>query len=311
MAKGGEQEPQYFRILPFGARTGPYEVFVSYSHVDEALRDELEAHLSPLSRSGQVSLWHDRRIIPGGDWATEIDEHIESAHVILLLVSPSFIASEYCYGVEMRRAMERHNHKDAIVIPVIVRPCLWDELPFAKLQALPRDGLAITSWTNRDEGYVTVAKGVRRAIQGLMPRDVVSGEERFSPSSLVALRTNFILRRGRTQPGRIHLVTPDVAFINESFMVCGAWELASELEGTPTIANLAVSAGVIVSLDRSSEGSLATIRLTANRGTFSALVRSNPDVNEIVVTLQAPAGLIPVFQSRAIPLVPFPHGDFP
>lgn len=146
------------------------EVFYAYSHQDEALRDELEKHLSTLWRQGIISSWHDRRIGPGTEWEGQIDEHLNVSQVILLLVSSDFLFSNYCYDVEMKRALERHEAGTARVIPVILRACLWDGAPFCKLQALPKDARPITSWPNLDEAFFDVAKGIRAAIQELIPR---------------------------------------------------------------------------------------------------------------------------------------------
>ena len=103
----------------------------------------------------------------GQQWADQISEHLESARIILLLVSSSFLASDYCYGKEMGRALEKHEAGEATVIPVIVRPCDWHGAPFGKLQSLPRDGKAVTSWANKDEAWTDVAKGIRRAVEAL------------------------------------------------------------------------------------------------------------------------------------------------
>jgi hypothetical protein len=137
------------------------QLFYSYAHKDEALRDELEKHLSILKRKGILSTWHDRRITAGSEWANEIDENLNAAQVILLLISPDFIASEYCYDVEMKRALERHAAREALAIPVILRPVDWSDAPFAKLQAVPRDGKPITLWSNPDEAWYDVAKHIR------------------------------------------------------------------------------------------------------------------------------------------------------
>lgn len=143
------------------------EIFYSYSHRDEKLRDELEKHLSILRRQGVISGWHDRRIAPGSDWAGEIDEHLESAQVILLLISSDFLASDYCYDKEMMRAMERHDCGEAAVIPVILRDVDWSGAPFGKLQSLPTDVKAITSWSNLDEAFKNVALGIRKTVDSL------------------------------------------------------------------------------------------------------------------------------------------------
>ncbi|MFL5347356.1 MAG: TIR domain-containing protein [Hyalangium sp.] len=140
------------------------DLFISYSHADEAFRKELEKHLSSLRRDGLIHLWHDREILPGQTWADEIDRHLESAHVILLLISADFIASDYCYATEMKRALERHADGTAVVVPIVLRSCEWHTAPFSKLQALPKDGKAIASWTDRDEAFTDVARGLRRVI---------------------------------------------------------------------------------------------------------------------------------------------------
>ncbi|MCS6192057.1 DnaB-like helicase C-terminal domain-containing protein [Shewanella baltica] len=139
-------------------------IFYSYSHKDEKLRDDLETHLSLLLRKGLISSWHDRCISAGQEWATEIDNNIRSADIILLLVSSDFIASEYCYGKELAIAIDNHEANKSIVIPVILRPTDWEGAPFAKLQALPADAKAVTSWSNYDEAWLNVVKGIKKSI---------------------------------------------------------------------------------------------------------------------------------------------------
>ncbi|MBW4481866.1 MAG: toll/interleukin-1 receptor domain-containing protein [Tildeniella torsiva UHER 1998/13D] len=149
------------------------EVFFSYSHRDEDLRDELEKHLSNLKHQGVIEAWHDRRIDAGSEWAKSIDARLNAAHVILLLVSADFLASQYCYDhedrydLELKQALERHQMGEALVIPVILRPVDWQDAPFGKLQPLPKDGKAVTIWENRDEAFLNVAQGIRQTVQYL------------------------------------------------------------------------------------------------------------------------------------------------
>ncbi|MGH9840656.1 MAG: TIR domain-containing protein [Blastocatellia bacterium] len=150
-------------------------IFISYSHHDDELRQELDKHLSGLRRQGVISVWHDRRIVAGEEWAREIDDNLEAADIILLLVSPDFIASDYCYDIEMKRAVERHDAGEAIVIPVILRACLWQGAPFGKIQGLPRDAKPVASATNRDEAFTEVVTGIQRAIEKLRSRRAGSG----------------------------------------------------------------------------------------------------------------------------------------
>jgi WD40 repeat protein len=147
----------------------PLNVFISYSHKDEDLREELDIHLSNLKRQGKIKAWHDRAIEAGAEWETAIKEQLETAAIILLLISPRFMASDYCYDLEMERAMQRHDKGTARVIPIILKPVDWTNTPFSKLQALPKDGQPITSssWNDRDTAFLDVVQGIRRAIDSL------------------------------------------------------------------------------------------------------------------------------------------------
>lgn len=140
-------------------------VFFSYSHEDEELRNRLEKHLALLKRQGLVEAWHDRRILAGSDLDKAISANLESADIILLLVSADFLASDYCYSREMQRAMERHAAREVAVIPVILKPCDWHSAPFGKLLATPRDGKAVTSWANVEEALADVASHIRKRVE--------------------------------------------------------------------------------------------------------------------------------------------------
>lgn len=142
-------------------------LFFSYAHADEKLRDQLETHLAGLRRQGIISSWHDRRITAGTALGNAIDAHIDAVDVILLLISPDFIASDYCYEREMSRALERHEKGEARVIPVILRPCDWHDLPFGKLLATPTDGRPVTMWPNIDEAFLDVVSAIKRALSEL------------------------------------------------------------------------------------------------------------------------------------------------
>ena len=115
----------------------PVSIFISYSHKDENFRKELAAHLRVLERLGIVTSWHDRRILPGSDWSREIDHHIDQASIVLCLVSADFFDSDYCWEKEMRRALVRHSAKQAVVIPILIRPVAWDRTPLPPSRACP------------------------------------------------------------------------------------------------------------------------------------------------------------------------------
>jgi hypothetical protein len=115
-------------------------------------------------------MWHDRKILAGDDWRGDIDSNLNVADVVTLLVSSDFLASDYCYEKETARAMERHAKEGTLVVPIIVRPCDWHDAPFGTLQAIPQDGKAVTSWTNRDEAWTDVAQRFKIVIRQVIER---------------------------------------------------------------------------------------------------------------------------------------------
>ena len=166
------QENSFLQIIAereylMGSESQPdgIEVFYSYSHVDEELRIQLENHLTILRRKEVITDWHDRKIDAGREWEGEIDAHLNTAHIILLLISSDFIASDYCYNVEMMRAMERHNAGEARVIPVILRSVDWQGAPFGTLQALPQDAVPVTRWEDQDEAFTNITEGIRKVVE--------------------------------------------------------------------------------------------------------------------------------------------------
>jgi hypothetical protein len=161
-------------------------VFFSYSHTDEALRDQLENQLAILRRQGVIETWHDRRIGAGEEWAAAIDRHVESDDIILLLVSPDFLASDYCYDREMQRAMERHEAGEAIVIPVILRACKWHGAPFGKLQAVPKNGTPVTQMPDRDAALLEVAEAVSAAAEKISGKSKPVPLARIPPATFTA-----------------------------------------------------------------------------------------------------------------------------
>jgi serine/threonine protein kinase len=143
------------------------KVFFSYSHKDKKLRSELEKYLNHLKRQQLIIGWHDGEIGAGKEWAQEINQHLSEAHIILLLISQDFMTSDYCYDIEMQKALERHESGEAQVIPIILRPAIWENSPIGKLQALPTGARPIIMWSNKELAFMDVAKGIQKAIDKL------------------------------------------------------------------------------------------------------------------------------------------------
>jgi hypothetical protein len=148
----------------------PVRIFFSYAHKDERFKERLVKQLSFLKRNKKVIGWHDRLIFPGSAWEKEINDNIDGAQVILMLISPDFIDSDYCYLVESVRAFEKRERQEAVIMPIIIHPCVWEQTPFGQIQALPKNGKAISTFSNRDVGWLEVAKGVSLVIDELLQK---------------------------------------------------------------------------------------------------------------------------------------------
>ena len=142
-------------------------LFISYSRNDETLRKQLGNHLMAFVHQGILAFWHDRLVGAGEEWEASISQHLEQADIILFLVSSDFMASKYCWNIEVKRALERHEEGTARVIPVIVREVKWSLAPFAKLNSLPTDGRAVRRWTDRDRAWSNVVQGIEHAVEEL------------------------------------------------------------------------------------------------------------------------------------------------
>src|SRR2546421_4014039 len=144
------------------------QIFLCYAQKDKKMLNELKKHLEPFQRLGSVEMWHDADISAGLEWETEIAKHLNGAHIILLLISADFIASDYCYSIGLKRAIERHKRKEARVIPIILRPVYWKTVePLSKLQPLPTNGKPVTTWPNRDSAFENISEGIAAVIKEL------------------------------------------------------------------------------------------------------------------------------------------------
>lgn len=191
------------------------KAFLSYSHQDQHYRDELETRLAMLKREGLVELWHDQRIGAGEPIDTTIAQQLESAELVLLLVSHHFLASDYCYEREMKNALERHSSGIARVVPIILSPCDWLHSPLASLRATPPDGRPITKFPDINEAFQLVVDDIRRAATELSPLAAGGGPTRPGPEPVITVvskprSSNLRVRREFTEKERDE-------FLEESF----------------------------------------------------------------------------------------------
>jgi hypothetical protein len=147
------------------------KIFFCYAHEDEIYLKRLKAQLQPLRIHGLIDMWHDRDITPGVQWEDEISKRLEEAQIILLLISPDFMASDFCISKELKQAIAHHEAKQTCVVPIIIRPVHWEIPPLNKLQALPKDAEPVTEWRNIDSAFLNITLEIRRLVEGLATLD--------------------------------------------------------------------------------------------------------------------------------------------
>lgn len=150
--------------------TSIVKIFTSYAHEDEGLKDEMDKYLKVLKRSGKIDAWNDRELIPGQEWNANIMDELAKANIILLLISVDFIASDFIWDKELAEAMKRHEAGTAYVVPIILRNCKWTSMPFAKLQALPKNARPISDYEDKDAAFTEVATGIERLVDYILSK---------------------------------------------------------------------------------------------------------------------------------------------
>jgi hypothetical protein len=144
------------------------KVFISYSHEDEDMKVQLEKQLIMLKRSGKIDVWQDRAILPGQEWNEEIIRELHNADLILLLISVDFNNSSYIWEKELKVAMQRHDAKQARVVPIILRKCDWSLFDYARLQALPKNATPVKSYADTDEAYYEIAVALNQLVDVML-----------------------------------------------------------------------------------------------------------------------------------------------
>ena len=172
------------------------EAMISYSHSDDEALNRLHTHLAVLHREGHIQHWFDRDILAGDEIDAEIDEKLESCGLFLLLVSPDFLASDYCVNREMERILERHRTGDARVVPIIVEPCDWKATLLIKLKVLPRDGKPVSNWQNPNSAYLNVVEELRRVLNSAdVPQTIQEKESETQVSARSAGAARYRVKR--------------------------------------------------------------------------------------------------------------------
>ena len=142
-------------------------MFISYSKHDLPLLEQLVSHLSNLIREQQINIWYDRQMIAGEEWSDEINERLNSAGMVFLLISRDFLSSKYCFDVELPHIIKRQEKGETVVVPILLSACEWEKAAFSQYQLLPSTRIPVASWPNVDEAFRDVVIGVRKAVEKL------------------------------------------------------------------------------------------------------------------------------------------------
>lgn len=147
-------------------------LFIAYAPEDEALKEQLEKHLAVLKRQQFIEIWHNRRIEAGADWSQKISSYLDTAQIILLLISPDFLASDYLYQTELKAALKKHYGREATVLPILLRPCLWQIPELEMLTPLPLNQKAVTdsTWKDTDEAFQQIAEEIKKEAMQYLPQ---------------------------------------------------------------------------------------------------------------------------------------------
>ncbi len=158
---------------------GPINIFYSYAHQDEDLLQKFRRHMANLIRQGLVSESYDRQISAGTEWKEYLDTAISNAQIILVFMSPDYLASDYLYGLELQHALERQRAGEAVIIPIILRPVHWQSTPISRFQAFPPQGKPITSYTSLDLGFFEAAQALGKVVQSLLDQAIQRKKEQY------------------------------------------------------------------------------------------------------------------------------------
>lgn len=167
--------------------------FISYSHADEKALDRLHKHLAMLLRDGILEAWTDHQILAGDKLGDKIDDNLEKSKLFLALLSPDYLASNYCYEKEFLHAQSLASAGKIRIIPVILEPCDWISSPFSEYLAVPKDGKPVSEWANQNNAYLDVVTSLRRVIQDgtLTPAKPETNEIQRQPGRRIRAKQDF------------------------------------------------------------------------------------------------------------------------
>ncbi|MGH2553018.1 MAG: toll/interleukin-1 receptor domain-containing protein [Chitinophagaceae bacterium] len=140
----------------------PITIFISYAHKDGSYLSELQTFLKPYQRNKTIDIWTDREIVAGQQWNELIKNKLSESEIILFLVSPDFLASDYINDTEIKSAITDNK---IITIPVIIRPIDMDLFTISYKQAVPTGAKAVSDWDSRDKAWNDVLLALKEVFK--------------------------------------------------------------------------------------------------------------------------------------------------
>lgn len=168
----------------------PVKIFISYTQADESYKNELTIQLKLLKMQKLVEAWSDQEILPGQEWDAEIKEQLDEAEVILFLVSTDFLVSDYVNDVEIKKALERYDKGEVIIIPIVVRPTQFSGFEISKFQALPAKAKPISQWDDKDNAWLDVSNGIKKVIQSIQKKNNTKEEKLPAENNIIHSTSN-------------------------------------------------------------------------------------------------------------------------
>ena len=164
---------------------GPVEIFISHAQGDEDNLNELIRQLTPMQRKGGITLWDTRQIVGGAVTATEIEKHLNTAQIFLLLITSNYVTSDH-YSLVVNRAMARQQRGEAFVIPILLNWVFWEDEPYGNLSPLPDNRKPVSAWTNRGEAFFNIAEGIRKVVEKLTKPPLTAPAASPEPDSRIS-----------------------------------------------------------------------------------------------------------------------------
>lgn len=162
--------------------SAPINTFIVYARDDQAIKQRLLKHLFVFTKPPfNMAIWHDEHIDAGAEWERKIRDRLENTDIFIMLISIDFLNSQFIYDVEFKAAVARQKAGKSIILPVIIKPCVWYTdfhlgeytFNFRQLQVLPKEGRPLSDWPSEDHGLHDIAESIRMLLENMREEEKI------------------------------------------------------------------------------------------------------------------------------------------